>query len=106
MGEQVAGAADAALHFVHHEQQTVGVAELAIGAQHRGRHHPDAAFALDRLQHDGGRLGSDRSLGGLQIAERHLVETLDLRPEAVDVFLLAAGRDGGERPAVGMPPQS
>ena len=46
---------------------------------------------------------ADRGLQRLMVAERHLVETLDLGAEAVDVFLLAAGRDGGEGAAVESP---
>ncbi len=44
--------------------------------------------------------GADRRLERLAIAERHLVEALDLRSEAFEIFLLAAGRDRGERAAV------
>ena len=38
MGEELAGAADAALHFVEHQQQAMLVAELAQGAQEFMRH--------------------------------------------------------------------
>jgi hypothetical protein len=41
--------------------------------------------------------------GGLErpmVAERHLVEALDLRAEAIEVLLLAARRDRRERAAV------
>ena len=31
------------------------------------------------------------------VIDAHLVETVDLGPEAIDIFLLSAGRDGGER---------
>ena len=34
------------------------------------------------------------------VAERHLVEALDLRAEALEVLLLAAGGDGRQRAAV------
>ena len=37
---------------------------------------------------------------GLEVVERDLVEALDLGAEAFEIFLLAAGRDGGERAAV------
>ncbi len=100
VGEELAGAADAGLDLVHDEQEAVLVAERPQGAQPLVRDHPQAALALDRLDHQGGGLGRDRGLQGLQVAERHLVEAVHLRAEAVDVLLLAAGRDGGERPAV------
>ena len=45
-------------------------------------------------------LRPDRGLERLEIAGRHLVEAVDLGAEALDVFLLAAGRDGRERPPV------
>ena len=60
----------------------------------------DAAFALDGLDQDRGRLRPDRGLDGLDIAERHLVEAGGFRTEALDIFVVAAGGDGGQRPAV------
>ena len=47
----------------------------------------------------GGR-GRDRGLGDLQIGERHLVETLDDRAEAFEIFFLPAGGERGQRAAV------
>ena len=69
-------------------------------AEPLGGNDPDAAFALDRLDHDGAGLGADRGLEGRPVVEGHLVEAFDLGAEAVDVFLLAAGRDRGQRPPV------
>ena len=42
----------------------------------------------------------DRALGRFEIGEWHLVEALDHRTEAVEIFLLAAGRQRGERASV------
>ncbi len=98
--EEAAGAAHAGLDLVEDQKQPVLVAKLAQVAQVFQRHGPDAALALDRLDQDRGGLRRDRRLKRLAVAERHLVEALDLRPEAFQVFLLAAGGDGRERAAV------
>ena len=92
MGEQLAGAADAGLHLVEDQEQAVLVAELAQAAQALRRHGADAALALDRLDQDGAGLGRDRRLQRLVIAERDLVEALDLRAEAFEILLSARRR--------------
>ncbi len=58
-GEELAGAADAGLHLVGDEKQAVLVAERAQRRQERRAGDADAAFALDRLHEDGGRLRTD-----------------------------------------------
>ena len=50
--EHLAGAADAGLHFVEHEQDPVLVAELPQALQEPVRRHEVAALALQRLDHD------------------------------------------------------
>ena len=100
VGEQLAGAPHAALHLVIDEQQAVLVAQCAQALEEAGRRRADAALALDRLDEDRRRLRPDRLLRRREVAERHLVEALDLRAEALEVLLLAAGGDGGERAAV------
>ena len=95
-----ARAAHAGLHLVEDEQKTVAVAQLAQRPHVLGRRDVDAALALHRLDHDRGRLRPDRLLDGGKIAERHMVEAFDRRPEALEVFLVAAGGDGRERAAV------
>ena len=62
--------------------------------------HAHAALALDRLDQDRGRVRSDDLLHRLEVAERHLVEALDHRAEAFEIFLLSAGRERRERAAV------
>src|SRR5258708_1176658 len=62
MGEQLAGAAHAALHFVEDEQKTELVGDRAELAQIIKARRPDAAFALHRLDQDGGGLRRDRGL--------------------------------------------
>ena len=100
MREQRARAAHAGLHLVEDEQQTVAVAQLAQRPQELDRRDVDAALALHRLDHDRGRLRPDRLLDRGEIGERHVVEAFDRRPEALEVFRVAAGGDGRERAAV------
>ena len=52
VGVQVAGAAYATLNFVEDQQGVVFVAELSQPLQEFGICRHDAAFALDRLDHD------------------------------------------------------
>ena len=59
-----------------------------------------AAFALHRFDQDGGGLGPDRLLHRLQIAGGKLVEARHARAEAFQIFLIAAGIDGGIGAAV------
>ncbi len=100
MGEELAGAAHAGLDLVEDQQQPALVAERAQAPQALRRHRAQTALALDRLNHDRGRLIGDRGLERRMVAERDLVEAVDLGPEAFDVFLLAAGRDRRQRAAV------
>ena len=62
-GEHLPGPADAALDLVGHQQDPVPVAEGAQVAQLAGRRHDVAAFALDRLDEDGGHVVRDRGGG-------------------------------------------
>ncbi len=100
IGEELARPAHAALHFVEDQQQPIGVAERAQGFEEFGRGHADAAFALHRLNHDGGGLRRDRRLDGCEIAERHLIEAFERRAEALKIFRIATRRDGRHRPPV------
>ena len=100
IGEHIAGAADAGLDLVEDQQQPVVVAQLAQRAQEGMRHDPHAALAHDRLDHDGGGLRTDRFLGRLQIGERHLVEALDRRAEAFEIFFIPGRGDRRQRAPV------
>ncbi len=101
MGEELAGAADAALHFIEDQQQAVLVAKLAqCACRSWAATGPDAAFALYRLDQDARRLGPIAAFERLNVAEGNLVEAFDLGAEAFEIFRLAAGGDGGERAAV------
>ena len=61
---------------------------------------PHAALAHDRLDEDSGRRLADRRLDRADIAGSDMVEAVDRRAEAFEMLCLAAGGDGGERPAV------
>ena len=99
MGEEFPGAPDAGLDLVEDEKEPVLVAELPQRTQAARRDRADAALALDRFDHDGRGLGRDR-LQRLVVVEGDLIEALDLGAEALEIFLLAAGRDGRERASV------
>jgi len=73
------------------------VAQPPQRAQEFGLHHAHAALAHDRLDQDRRGFRPDGALGRREVAERHLVEALDHGTEAVEIFFLPAGREGGER---------
>ncbi len=100
IGEQAPGAPDAGLDLVEDQQQRVLVAQGAQPAQEGRRHDPHAALALDRFDEDRPGAGPDRRLDGVEVAERNLVEAVDLRAEAFDIFGLPARRDRRQRPAM------
>ena len=100
IGEQIAGAAHAALDLVEDQQQAVVVAQLAQGAQERVRHHAHAALADDRLDEDAGGLAARSPSSQPRDRRRHLVETVDRRPEAVEIFFVSGGGNRRQRAAV------
>ena len=100
IGVKLAGAAHAALNFVETQQQAALVADLAQAANEVMRPDANAALALDGLDQNGAGLGADRRLDRLEIAERNLVEAVDRRTEAVEIFRIAASGDGRQRAAV------
>ena len=100
VSEEAPRPADARLDLIENQEETVAVADVAQAPEERGRDHPDAALALDRLDHDRAGSRPDRGLDRGEIGDRDLVEPVDLRPETVEIFRLAAGGDGGERAAM------
>ena len=101
VGEELAGAADAGLDLVEDQQQAVLVAQRAQAPQEvRRRSTLHAALALDRLDQERAGSRADRGLHGVEVAGRDLVEAVDLRPEALDVFGLSAGGDRRQRAPV------
>ena len=61
------------------------------------RKDADAALALNRLDQHARRLRADQGLDRGEIAERRLIETFDRRAEALEIFLVAAGRKRRQR---------
>src|SRR5437016_136303 len=60
VGEELAGAPDAALDLIEHQENAVLVAQFAQGSELVWRQRADAALALDRLDENAGRLITDR----------------------------------------------
>ena len=90
VGEQLARASHAGLHFVHAEQV----------AQEVGGRRAYAALALDGFHEDAGGLEADGVAHGVHVVERHLVEALDPRPETGQVFRVPRRRQHGQRATV------
>ncbi|CAM5200189.1 hypothetical protein BTHI11S_02081 [Bosea thiooxidans] len=78
-GEELAGAAEPALHLVGNPEHAVLVAECAQLAPEAFRRLDDAAAALDRLHHHDAdrRIALQREANRLDIAEGHLDPVLD-----------------------------
>ena len=100
VGEELAGAGIAALDLVEDKHQVVLVGELAQAAQEFLARRADAAFALDRLDQEPGRMLVHRGLRGLEIVELDDVEARQQRCEAVAQLLLVGRADRAERAAV------
>src|SRR6266511_6032728 len=73
-GEQSARAAHARLDLVEDQECTRAVADLAGGRQVFRRRDMDAAFALDRLEEDGGRVLIDGAAQRVDVVEGHVHE--------------------------------
>ena len=98
--ERVAGAAQAALHFVGDEEAAGRRARLADRGRKRRRQRPDAAFALHRLGDDrGGRPRHGRGEGGGVVGRDELHRRQE-RLERRAVVLVGRDRQRSERPAV------
>src|SRR5690606_33680611 len=88
------------LHFVEHEEQAMLVAEVAKRTEKGPACVANAALALDGLDQDGSGLVRDCGSRGIEIAERHLVETIDNRAEPREVLFLIARGNRRERATV------
>src|SRR5262245_22294612 len=93
-------ATHAGLHFIEHQQQTMLIAQGAQALQELIWHDAHPALAHDRLDQDGGGCRADRALRRLEIAERNLIEAFCNRAEAVQILLVAASSQCGERSSV------
>src|SRR6185437_1581762 len=85
---------------VQPQKNAVLVARPAQLAQETLIGGPDAAFALDGLDDDARRLRSDGVTNGVHVVEGDVVESLDHRTEALQIFGIPRGGESGERPAV------
>ncbi len=94
------------LDLVEDEQDARLVAELAQSGQIAVVGHVDPAFALDRLDEDGGGPAVDRALESLEVIEVDVLEAPGQRLEAVVVLLLRRGRDRRQGPAVKATPHA
>lgn len=104
MGEQFAGAGNAALHFVQNQQQAMLVGQGAQARQELHARRADAAFALDRLHHEGANTVVDGRFGSGEIIKRHHLEPVRQRLETLaQLFLIGGGnrRHGAAMKSVG-----
>jgi hypothetical protein len=88
------------LNLIKHQQQAVLVAKLSQRAQEGWRRDAHSAFALYRLNEYGRRSGTNCAFDCVEVAERHLVKTVDRRPEAFKIFLVTGGSDRRQCAAV------
>ena len=98
--EKAAHASDACLHLVENKQQAMLVTELAKPGEKALRKDAYAALALDRLEQHASGLRADQGFHSFQIRERRLIEAVDRRTEAFQIFGIAAGGDGRKRATV------
>ena len=103
MGEQPPRTAHTALHLVKDHQRPGCVTEIAEPLEAGVGQGADAAFALDRLQHHGGRGGGDRRPQRVMVAEWQVGEAGQQRAEALDHLFPARGRNRPGRAAVERP---
>src|SRR3989344_1055087 len=88
------------LDLVEDEEDILFGAHAAQGQEIFLIRHADAAFAVDRLQHDGDRLWRDSLFKGREVVERHVHESCGERIKTLLVFLLTGRRHGRERAPV------
>ena len=102
VGKPFAGATNAALHLVNHQQPVLGVAQGANIAQVVGSHGVDAAFALDGLEKHRHHVGvALRSFfQGLDIVQRHPNKTFHQWTKALLDFGVAGGAQRGDAAAM------
>jgi len=100
VSEEFAGPTQARLHLVHDEQEALLIAQPPQALQILLGGRIDAGFSLDRFHQDGAGLVVDGLLGRFQVVVGHVDETRHQRLEALLVFGLAGGRDGGQGAAM------
>src|SRR6266545_4935426 len=99
-GEESARAAHARLDLVEDQERTRAVADLAGGRQVFRRRDMDAAFALDRLEEDGGGVPVDGVAQRVDVVEGHVHEARDQGLERFPEILPPRRAEGSHRPPV------
>ena len=101
MREQLACPANAALDLIHDQQRAGFITQIAQPLEALIGHGANAAFALNRFDHDRGHFGIARGLlQGLMIAKFQLNETGQQRAKTLDHFFGVHRRNRRRGPAV------
>src|SRR5205085_12265387 len=99
-GQEAARPAVTALNLVQNQQDVRLVAQGADRLKERVGNHLDAAFTLDRLDHNGAGAVGDRIIQLREVPASHMLESGGQRLERLLVFGLRGGGDRGESAAV------
>ncbi|OQA29942.1 MAG: hypothetical protein BWY56_02608 [Acidobacteria bacterium ADurb.Bin340] len=95
-GEELAGAAQARLDFIQHQQAAVAVRQFPQALEEAVGRDQHPGFALDGFHEDGGGVGGEGRLHSLQVAVGHDAEARGEGPEAaLAVGIRAEPHDGG-----------
>jgi hypothetical protein len=100
VGEELAGAAIAALDLVEDQQHAMLVAGLAQPLDELGRAGGHSPFALHRLDHETGSVLVDERQRGREVVEWRIVEAGQQRLESIAHLRLVGRRDRPQRPTV------
>ena len=100
IGEHLAGASQARLHFVYDQQNAVPVADFADAREVVVGRDLDAAFALNGFQNDGGSFVGDERFNGGGVVERREAAAGQHRLERLTVDFAARHRQRPHRFAV------
>ena len=99
-GEALARPAEAGLDLVADEEHLVPGTDFADLPQIACGRNVDAGFALDGLDDDGDRVGSDALRDGVGVAVGDLREAGQVRPVIDERIWVGRHRDDGDRPTV------
>jgi hypothetical protein len=102
VGKPFAGATDAALHLVNHQQPVLRVAQGTHLAQVVGPHRVDAAFTLDgfKKHRHHVRVAMRGFFQGGDIVQRHPDKAFHQGAKAFLDFFVAGGAQGGDAAAM------
>ena len=88
VGEELAGAAEAGLNFVSHEQDAILAAEFGGLAEESVGRNLDAGLALDGLNEEGAGVGRDGVAQGVDVAIGNDLEAGGEGAEAVAILII------------------